>query len=96
MAQLAPYVFDMSVKPIYGALLLGLTLHIVPEETRMDGDKLLKFFCEHAIDITDATPTYLAILVQAAAASGGAAGAKHYVIGGEALTTKVVKSFWST
>ncbi|MGF9917673.1 AMP-binding protein, partial [Paenibacillus ehimensis] len=96
MAQLAPYVFDMSVKPIYGALLLGLTLHIVPEETRMDGEKLLTFFREHAIDITDATPTYLAILVQAAAASGGEAGAKHYVIGGEALTTKVVKSVWST
>ncbi|WP_088834675.1 non-ribosomal peptide synthetase [Paenibacillus tyrfis] len=97
MAQLAPYVFDMSVKPIYGALLLGLTLHIVPEETRMDGGKLLKFFREHAIDITDATPTYLAILMQAASVNGGGeVGAKHYVIGGEALTTKVVKSFWST
>ncbi|SCW30123.1 non-ribosomal peptide synthase domain TIGR01720/amino acid adenylation domain-containing protein [Paenibacillus tianmuensis] len=96
MAQLAPYVFDMSVKPIYGALLLGLTLHIVPEETRMDGEKLLKFFREHDIDITDATPTYLAILVQAAEAGSSAAGAKHYVIGGEALTTKLVKSFWST
>ncbi|MFB6365310.1 amino acid adenylation domain-containing protein [Paenibacillus elgii] len=96
MAQLAPYVFDMSVKPIYGALLLGLTLHIVPEETRMDGEKLLKFFRKHDIDITDATPTYLAILVQAAEAGSGAAGAKHYVIGGEALTTKLVKSFWST
>ncbi len=96
MAQLAPYVFDMSVKPIYGALLLGRTLHIVPEETRLDGEKLLKFFREHEIDITDATPTFLSVLVQAAQGAGGEAGAKHYVVGGEALTTKVVRAVWST
>ncbi|KPV61396.1 hypothetical protein QJ48_00270 [Paenibacillus sp. A3] len=96
MAQLAPYVFDMSVKPIYGALLFGLTLHIVPEETRLDGEKLLKFFRNHAIDVTDATPTFLSILVQSAPAFGGEMGVKHFVVGGEALTTKAVRSVWAT
>jgi|GEM_PF-397272 len=97
MAQLAPYVFDMSVKPIYGALLLGLTLHIVPEETRLDGEKLLKFFRDHAIDVTDATPTFLSILVQSAQAGGiGEVGVKHFIVGGEALTTKAVRSVWTT
>ncbi|WP_010494699.1 non-ribosomal peptide synthetase [Paenibacillus elgii] len=97
MAQLAPYVFDMSVKPIYGALLLGLTLHIVPEETRLNGEKLLKFFRDHAIDVTDATPTFLSILVQSAQAGGvGEVGVKHFVVGGEVLTTKAVRSVWTT
>ncbi|MEC0210153.1 amino acid adenylation domain-containing protein [Paenibacillus ehimensis] len=95
MAQLAPYVFDMSVKPIYGALLLGLTLHIVPEETRLDGGKLLGFFRDHAIDVTDATPTFLSILVQSAQA-GEDVGVKHFIVGGEALTTKMVQSVWTT
>ncbi|MFC0210898.1 non-ribosomal peptide synthase/polyketide synthase [Paenibacillus chartarius] len=90
MAQLAPYVFDMSVKPIYGSLLMGRTLHIVPEETRLDGQKLIAYFEKHDIDIADGTPTYLSLLLQTAEAMNRRIGVKHFVIGGEPLPTRTV------
>ncbi|MCZ8521905.1 MULTISPECIES: non-ribosomal peptide synthetase [Paenibacillus] len=95
MAQLAPYVFDMSVKPIYGALLFGRTLVIVPEALRADGAGLLSFFREHEVDITDGTPTYLSLLVQAGQGGGGELAVKHFVLGGEPLSAKLVRSVWS-
>ncbi|MCP4214014.1 MAG: non-ribosomal peptide synthetase, partial [bacterium] len=37
VALVAPYIFDASVQQIFGALLSGHALHVVPEATRADG-----------------------------------------------------------
>ncbi|MFG0331997.1 MAG: amino acid adenylation domain-containing protein, partial [Maioricimonas sp. JB049] len=96
MAQLAPYVFDMSVKPIYGSLLFGRTLYIVPEAERLDGVKLLQYFQKHAIDVVDATPTYLSLLSHSGQASGEGLRVKQLIVGGESLTVSTVRSIWET
>jgi amino acid adenylation domain-containing protein len=98
VALVAPYVFDASVQQIFAALLLGHTLCIVPEATRIDGAGLIEFYREHGIDISDGTPTHLRLMVDAAGAGSREApfrglSTKHFIIGGEAMPRKIVEAF---
>lgn len=91
----SPFVFDASVKQIFGALLQGYGLFIVPEEARLDVEQLFEFYRKHAIDISDGTPAYIRILTEAMVGSSSEPGVKHFLIGGEALSWKIVKDFFS-
>lgn len=95
VAMVAPYVFDPSVQQIFGALLQGHTLHIVPEDTRVNGTRLLEFFQTHQIDISDGTPAHIRLLVEHIGKDISKLGVKHLIIGGEALPPKVVGRFFS-
>jgi amino acid adenylation domain-containing protein len=98
---LAPYVFDASVKQIFLALLQGHTLHIVPAETRLDGLGILEFFRQHRIDICDATPTHLRLLLESMKTPDRSIRRlpgpllPHLLIGGEALLPETVKALWA-
>lgn len=58
----SPFEFDASVQNMFGALLLGNSLFIVPEEARTDGQKLINFYQEKQINIADGTPMHLRLL----------------------------------
>lgn len=95
-ALLSPYVFDASVKQIFPALLTGQTLVIVPEEERMNGEKLAAYYRKHKIEISDGTPAHLSILQDALSRNQGAFPVKQFLIGGEALSVGLVQNFFQT
>jgi fengycin family lipopeptide synthetase D len=95
VALVAPYVFDASVKQIFASVLLGHTLYIVPEETRIDGAGLIEFYRKHRIEISDGTPTHLRLMKDAAGGETPYRGldTRHFIIGGEPLPRGVVEAF---
>jgi amino acid adenylation domain-containing protein len=95
VALVAPFVFDPSVQQIFGALLQGHSLHIVPDEVRFDGGALLTFLNANEIDIADGTPTHLRLITNAPASLGGRFQPTLLLIGGEAMTPDIVRSFWA-
>jgi iturin family lipopeptide synthetase B len=94
VALLSPYVFDASVKQIFPAILHGHTLVIIPEEERLDGDKLVNYYIEHNIDISDGTPAHLSIIRDMLIDKNIELPAKHFVIGGEELFIDLVRNFF--
>ncbi|MCU0285418.1 MAG: AMP-binding protein [Acidobacteria bacterium] len=83
ISLVAPYIFDASIKQIFGALLLGHTLYIVPEDTRTDGVRLRDFLKKHQVEILDGTPTHLRMLKEIIGDGNPGFSPRHFVIGGE-------------
>jgi amino acid adenylation domain-containing protein len=88
---LAPYTFDASVKQIFGALLSGHTLVIVPEDCRTDGLRLLDFYRKYQVEIVDCTPTHMRLFRENGRTSFPGLPVKHVIIGGEALDSGVAQ-----
>ncbi|MEM7346339.1 MAG: condensation domain-containing protein, partial [Chloroflexota bacterium] len=59
----APFSVDASVKQLT-LLLGGHTLHIIPQDTRLDPDVLVQHLHKNKIDILDCTPTQLEMLLE--------------------------------
>ena len=101
VALVATYVFDASVQQIFTALLLGHSLYIVPENTRVDGAALLDFFERYRIEISDGTPIHLNLMLESVDSRQNRSGVrpletvKHLLIGGEALPLKLVERFFT-
>ncbi|MCP5054886.1 MAG: amino acid adenylation domain-containing protein, partial [bacterium] len=98
VSLVSPFVFDASVKQVFPSLLLGHTLNIVPEEARLDGDKLVSFYKDRNIRIADGTPAHLKILLNDHVKEQLKENlpVEHFVIGGEELTPDLCSSFIST
>ncbi|MEU6990229.1 amino acid adenylation domain-containing protein [Streptomyces sp. NPDC046465] len=78
--------FDFSVWEIYGALLHGGRVHVVPYATTRDPDAMWRLIGEQQVTMVSQTPTAFAHLARAAARAGyGATRVRHIVFGGEAL-----------
>lgn len=92
IALIAPYIFDASVKQIFASLLLGHTLHIIPEEARVDGELLLDYYIANSIDISDGTPIHLSILSNCSQEQLRLIPIRCFLIGGEALHNGIVES----
>ena len=90
VALVAPCVFDPSVQQIFGALLQGHALYIVPDCDRKDGVRLQRFFAKNQIHISDGTPAHLRLLMQATEQSYLP---QHLIIGGEAMPAELIKRF---
>ena len=90
VALSAPLAFDASVKQIV-QLLDGHTLHILPEELRLDAPRALEYFKQHEIDVLDCTPSQLKLLLAAGLNNDGSHAPKLMLVGGEALD----ESTWS-
>ncbi|MDN0087529.1 amino acid adenylation domain-containing protein [Yersinia nurmii] len=54
--------FDASLQSLL-SLLSGHQLHIVPQDVRVDGARLVQFLKDNAIDVFDCTPTQLEMLL---------------------------------
>ncbi len=87
----APLAFDASVKQLV-QLLGGHTLHIVPDEVRPDGERLLSFIRQHELDVLDCTPAQLQLLLDAREVSGMNVRPATVLVGGEALAP----ALWET
>ncbi|MBU3162817.1 amino acid adenylation domain-containing protein, partial [Clostridium estertheticum] len=94
IALVAPYVFDASVKQIFCALLLGNTLYVVPEAARKEGDKLVEFYLNNKIEITDGTPMHLAMMSNSELLTNRNLKLKNLIIGGDKLTRKVIEKLY--
>ncbi|HEX3076827.1 MAG TPA: amino acid adenylation domain-containing protein [Lachnospiraceae bacterium] len=94
IALIAPFIFDASVKQIFASLLLGHTLHIIPEEARVDGEMLLNYYIKNRIDISDGTPIHLSILSNCRKEQLCQIPVRCFLIGGDALHNGVVTSFF--
>lgn len=92
IALIAPYIFDASVKQIFASLILGHTLHIIPEEARVDGELLLDYYIANSIDISDGTPIHLSILSNCSQEQLKRIPIRCFLIGGEALHNGIVTS----
>ncbi|WP_240903879.1 non-ribosomal peptide synthetase, partial [Chengkuizengella sediminis] len=90
VALVAPYYFDASVKQIFVALTKGHTLHLVPENTRNNGEELLNFYEKNSIDISDGTPIHISMMSYFIE-NREECKLKHLIIGGEILNIKQVR-----
>lgn len=93
MAMVASLSFDVSVQQIFGALLLGHAVYIVPEEVKKSGELLWEYYRRHQIDISDGTPTHLYLLSQAVPECKSPV--QYFIIAGEALPAIVVRDFYN-
>jgi amino acid adenylation domain-containing protein/non-ribosomal peptide synthase protein (TIGR01720 family) len=94
VALLASAAFDASVQQIFGCLLGGHALHIVDSDTRRDGARLVEFLRNARIDLADGTPSLLSIMIAADLAGDAGSSLRSLVIGGEALPTVLIDSFY--
>ncbi|SFU29472.1 non-ribosomal peptide synthetase [Xenorhabdus koppenhoeferi] len=85
VAMMSALSFDASVQQLYPALLLGHTLHIVPESVRRDGKSVVEFWHKRAINIADCTPTHLRMIRTQFAENSIYFPVNHLMIGGERL-----------
>ena len=92
IALAAPFAFDASVKQVFGALLQGYCLCIVPEDTRRDSEKLVEFYITNSIDISDGTPTFLELLLLNRRIN--TIPVREFLIGGETLKCKIAADFF--
>jgi len=93
IAMVAAYVFDASVKQIFGALLQGHGLHIVPGEIKLKDPVLLDFYNKYQIDVSDGTPLHISLLLESVGKDLLNLNIKQFIIGGEPLSKNVVARF---
>lgn len=80
------YTFDFSVWEMYGALLLGGTLIIVPEDTAKDTRKYLELLKKEKVTVQNQTPSYLYKVIETEMMEKDARLCVRYIIlGGEAF-----------
>ncbi|TCP59320.1 amino acid adenylation domain-containing protein [Tumebacillus sp. BK434] len=80
------YAFDFSVWEIWGALLYGGRLVIVPYLTSRSPEQFYRLLCAEGVTVLNQTPSAFRQLLQADAVAGTSADTLRYVIfGGEAL-----------
>jgi len=95
VALLASYSFDASAQQIFGALLQGHTLYITDDETRKNGDKLLSFYNDNEIDISDGTPTHFQFFLESLKENSQLKTLSSWILAGEILPIELVKLFYS-
>lgn len=86
----APLAFDASIKQLV-QLLHGHTLHILPEELRLDAMGALNYIAEHELDVLDCTPSQLKLLLAAGLTQHTKTAPTLMLVGGEAID----ESTWS-
>ncbi len=90
----ASYVFDASVKQIFAAICQGHTLHIISEELKQDPIKLIQYYSNYNIDVSDGTPSFLRLLANEMFEFPEDYKVQRYIIGGEALNRSVVEDLY--
>jgi len=80
----APLAFDASVKQVI-QLLSGHALVVVPEDVRRDGEAFLAFLAGTAVQVLDATPAQLKLLLAAGLEPLACPELRLVLLGGEAI-----------
>ncbi len=91
------YAFDFSVWEIFGALLYGGKLVVVPYETSRSPEDFYGLLCREGITVLNQTPSAFKQLMQVACAPEHAAAQpalRYVVFGGEALEVKSLRPWF--
>jgi fengycin family lipopeptide synthetase D len=90
-----PFVFDASVMHVFGCLLHGHTMYIVPENVLKFGRSLEQYYVRNSIDIAFITPTLINLLLKTRVSNSFDRNLKIkcFGVGGEALYYSIVKEF---
>jgi amino acid adenylation domain-containing protein/non-ribosomal peptide synthase protein (TIGR01720 family) len=91
---IASAAFDASVQQIFASLAGGHTLHVVDGDTRRDSYALLDWLAERRIEVIDATPSLLSLLVAAGLTTRPHLALRHAIVGGEALPSSLAAAFF--
>src|SRR6185312_925219 len=87
--------FDFSVWELFGALLHGGRLVVVPPEIARAPDAFYQLVCDEAITILNQTPSAFRALSVAQAAANRSHRLRWVIFGGEALDLSSLKSWFS-
>jgi amino acid adenylation domain-containing protein len=87
----APLAFDASVKQLV-QLLSGHTLHVIPEELRLDAAALLDYMERSRLHVLDCTPSQLKLLLAAGLMRRPRLTLKAVLVGGEAIDRQTWKT----
>ncbi len=91
------YVFDFSVWEIWGALLFGGRLVIVPRETARSADAFWKLIKAEKVTVLNQTPSAFKALTRVAQADNNAwLSLRKIIFGGEALDSSAVETWFES
>jgi amino acid adenylation domain-containing protein len=79
------YAFDFSVWEIFGALMHGGRLVIVPQDVARSSSDFYRLLCEERVSVLNQTPSAFRQLMHVACATEQAHALRYVVFGGEAL-----------
>ncbi len=88
------FAFDFSVWEIWGALLYGGRLVVVPRDTARSPEEFYRLLCAEGVTVLNQTPSAFRQLVAAQEAVGGAHRLRTVVFGGEALEVAALKPWY--
>ncbi|QUI23832.1 amino acid adenylation domain-containing protein [Vallitalea pronyensis] len=94
ISLLSPCIFDASVKQIFGALLQGHCLCLIPKEDKLQSNTLIEFYKSNKINISDGTPTFIKLLIEYIANKNERLPIKQFIIGGETLAINTVEQLF--
>ncbi|WP_327674361.1 non-ribosomal peptide synthetase [Kitasatospora sp. NBC_00458] len=80
--------FDVSVFEMFGALLTGASLHLVPSAMRLDMSGVQRFLEEHRVTVTDLPPSVMKLLDPAPLDD-----LRIVFVGGEAFSHELVRAW---
>jgi len=95
LALVTLFMSALSLKQLFGSLLMGHTLHLFPNTTEPEGNDLCEFYKRNNIDISDGAPIHIRLLSRCPDPAISNLPVKHYIIGGEVLTPHTVEAFFS-
>ncbi|WP_329619117.1 amino acid adenylation domain-containing protein [Streptomyces sp. NBC_01255] len=90
-ALLHSFAFDFSVWEMWGALLHGGTLVVVPQDIARNPQDLYRLLCSSRVTVLNQTPTAFHQLTAAQGETGAAHAVRLVVFGGEALNPTLLK-----
>ena len=93
MSLVSPFEFDASIQHLFGGLLRGHSVHIVPDDVRVNGERLLAFYRQQRIEAADGTPTHLHLLNESMGGTGEGLYLKQVTIAGETLSPQIARRF---
>ena len=79
------YAFDFSVWEVWGALLYGGRLVVVPKEMARSPEEFYQRICREEVTILNQTPSAFRQLIEAQSRSDGVHRLRHVIFGGEML-----------
>ncbi|MBC3414081.1 amino acid adenylation domain-containing protein, partial [Pseudomonas sp. SWRI51] len=90
------YAFDFSVWELFGALLHGGRLVVVPQDVSRSPEAFYQLLCEQRVTVLNQTPSAFRQLMQVACAEGarGDQHLRYVVFGGEALEVASLKPWF--